>query len=49
MVTVAPIIHAMPAAPGAAVEIPAATKRRLDLYFYLLDLFKLEILRLDFC
>lgn len=48
MVTVAPIIHAMPAAPGA-VEIPAATKRRLDLYFYLLDLFKLEILRLDFC
>jgi PemK-like, MazF-like toxin of type II toxin-antitoxin system len=31
MVTVAPITHSMPAALEAAVEIPAATKRRLGL------------------
>ena len=31
MVTVAPITHSMPTAPEAAVEIPAATKRRLGL------------------
>jgi hypothetical protein len=31
MVTVAPITHSMPAAHEAAVEIPAATKRRLGL------------------
>jgi hypothetical protein len=31
MVAVAPITHSMPTAPEAAVEIPAATKRRLGL------------------
>ena len=31
MVTVAPITHSMPTAPETAVEIPAATKRRLGL------------------
>ncbi|GAA5266480.1 mRNA interferase MazF [Acidiphilium sp. MT5] len=31
MVTVAPITHSMPTTPEAAVEIPAATKRRLGL------------------